>query len=794
MKDKNEFDLKRVVSRFLDYWKLYVICIISFIVLGFLFINYSTPLYTVRGELVIQDDQGKNSSFAPGSSAMESFSGLFDIKSNIYNELVILQTKDLLKKVVQSLHLDVAYFKQKGIRDIELYDKSPYYVTFIPSSDSVKTTVLNIKFEKTAGAGKINIESDELDTSFSARFDDTITTNIGKLYFTKTGNLFEKADYQTVIKSVRSVSNDILSELTIELSNPQTTVINLSYNTNVPKKGEDIVNTLITEYTNRNINEKNLISDSSIAFINARMQIVSQDLNNIEQRIQNFKQNNKIADLNEQSRLLVDNTYTSMQDLNQVNVDLEIAKNMLSYVMDEKNNTRPVPVLLTADPTFLNLVQTYNNLLIQRDRISLSISESNPIAVNIQGQIKNARANIIKSLESRISALEVSKKQIETQNSLVAGKVTDVPVQERQYENLSREQSMKQALYLYLLQKKEETAITKASNLSNASVIETPQSSSQPYFPNPILVYAISMFLGLAFPTSIVALKLMLNSRISSSEDIKEITDCPIVAEIGHSNSGSLLSIKDGGRSLLAEQFRIFRSNMNFIVSQKKCPILLFTSSMSGEGKSFISANIGQIYAISGKRVLIIEMDLRKPHVSKIFNRENGVGLTNYIISDNDYIEDYIQEVPNVQNVSLLSSGPIPPNPAELLMSPKIPALLKELKTRYDLIILDCPPIGLVTDAQIVSEFADACLFVVRERYTFKNSLELLQGLKENRKFENIYIVVNDVLKGASYKYGYGYGYGYGYYGNGNGYYHEGEKTKKSSLKKILSKTTNFFS
>ena len=789
MKDKNEFDIKKLISRFLDHWKLYVICMLVFILLGFLFINYTTPLYKVDSKILIQDDQGQESAFGTPSSTMMDFSSLFDVKNNIYNELTILQTRDLLKKVVQDLNLNVTYYKVQGPQTIELYDKSPFNVQFTPVNDSVKSTTFDIEFNNSGKGNQFSVKSEDLDTAFNGKFNDSIRTSIGTLYFTRNARTFENTAYELNINSIRSAAGAILDDMTADLTDVQTSVIDLSYNTNVPRKGEDIIRTLIAEYTNRNLSEKNRISDSSLAFINSRINLVSTDLNDIESRIQNFKQHNNLADISEQSRLLVNNASTSLTDLNNIEVQLDVARNTLSYVQDVKNNKRPIPALLTNDPTFLSLVQTYNALLVQQDRVSLSVSEINPIAQNVETQINSVRANIIKSLQSQIKALEISKNQIQAQTGAISGEVRDVPAQEREYVNLSREQGMKQALYTYLLQKKEETAITKAASLSNAVIIESPASAAKPYFPNPVLIYALSIILGFLFPTSIVILKYIANSRINTVDDIKSMTDTPILAEIGHSNKIGLLSLKEEGRSMLAEQFRVFRSNMNFLISQKQCPVILLTSSMSGEGKSFISANLGQIYAVLGKKVLLMEMDLRKPHISKVFGKDNSNGFSNFITSDaSNSVLNYVQALPDIPNAYLLSSGIIPPNPAELLSSPRVDIMMKELKEQFDMIIIDSPPIGLVTDAQILTKYADVNLFLVRERYSYKNSLQMVDELLESKKFSNLYIVVNDVLKGASHRYGYGYGYGHGYYGSSNGYYIDGMPKKKTLLKRIFSK------
>jgi capsular exopolysaccharide synthesis family protein len=265
------------------------------------------------------------------------------------------------------------------------------------------------------------------------------------------------------------------------------------------------------------------------------------------------------------------------------------------------------------------------------------------------------------------------------------------------------------------------------------------------------------------------------------------LTECNILSEIGHNEKTmELLSMEHEGRSILAEQFRIFRTNLNFLAGRKKCPRILITSSKSGEGKSFISSHLAMIYAYSGKKTLLMELDLRKPHLSEILKHKNEKGFSNLIISD-DHTEDYIKPVMHNPNLFLLNSGPIPPNPTELLMLTAVGNLFEKLSQQFDIIIIDTPPIGVVADAQILSEYSDVNLFVVRERYSFKNSLEIINDLMKNKKFQNLYIVVNDVKKGASYKYGYGYSYGYAYgNGNGNGYYGQSNKPKKNPLNKIF--------
>ncbi len=773
--DKNSgdvFDIKNTFANFLNNWKLFLLCVVVFTFLGFLFTKYVTPMYKINAKVLVQDDNPKTttSSSILSSTGLQDFGGLLDIQSNVLNEVEIIQSKDILGKVVRGMNLTTEYYKQAGIRYAEMYHNSPFNVTFTPRNDSTPATVFNLLFENSGRGQKISIEYENAftDTAFTGIFNDTLRLPLGKLYFSRTGMPFEEIPYQLKLFSVDGKVAEIVGNLLIENTNAQTTIMNLSYNSNLPKKGEDVVNRIVAEYSKRNLTEKNRISDSSIAFINSRISIVSDDLGKIEGQIQNFKQANKIADISEQSRVLIDNSSIYNDKLNQIDVQLSVANTTRNYLIDKSNNQRPVPYLINNDPTFLAIVQKYNELQVERDKVTLSISPDNPITQNLETQLANLRSDMNKSLDNQIRALNTSRNQIVAENASLRSMINNVPVQERQFVDLSREQSVKQALYLYLLQKKEETAITEASNLAGASIIASPKSDFLPYFPRTSLILAASFVLGLIIPSGIILLKSILHNRIISRDDISETTDAGILAEIGHSKT-KLLSMKEEGRSMLAEQFRVFRTNMDFITGQKKCSKILITSSMSGEGKSFIAANLSQIYAYSGKKVLLMELDLRKPHISNLLGVSNERGFTNFVISGGA-VEDFIKQLPNQQNISLLSSGPVPPNPAELLMSPVVNEMFEYASNNFDIVIVDSPPIGLVIDTQVLAKHSDVNLFVVRENVTFKNNLEIVNDLLENKKFPNLYIVVNDVKKGASYKYGYGHGYSYGH-GYGFGYY-----------------------
>lgn len=782
--EDEEFDVKKLISGLLDNWKLYFICLVLCLACGVLFIRYSTPMYYAHAKVLVQDDQSKGSSSFLGSSAFAGFSNLLNMKSNVNDELEILRTRDLMEQVVQDVNLNISYFRKGRVRSVELYKSSPFSVQFIPLRDSIPAFTCNLNFSQLGADNSFQFASDELDTTFSANFNDTILTNYALILIERTGRPFEDAGYFFTYSPTNFVVKSITENLESEITNKETNVISLTFTSSVPGKGEDILQKLITGYINRNLSEKNKISDSTITFVNSRIDIVAAELNNIEANIQGFKQSNKIADISEQSKALISNSSIYYEKLNEVEVQLNVVNSVLATIQQDANNKRPVPSLLNTDPTFLGLVEKYNTILLQRDKLLLSTTEGNPLVTNLDIQLSNLRNDMIKSLQNQQKALQLSKDRIISENAILSNMVSNVPVQERKYVDLSREQSVKQALYLFLLQKKEETAITKASNIPNAAVIETPKSEYLPYFPQKSLVMGASLIIGLLIPAGFLLIREKLTTRITSKEDIQNATDCSILGEIGRYDKPGPLLMKDQGRSVVAEQFRILRTNMDFLTAQKTCPCILLTSSITGEGKSFIAAGLGQIYAFSGKKVLLIEMDLRKPKLSSMLEVANDYGFSNFIISGK-HIREFIKPLQGNPNMFILSSGPVPPNPAEMLMKPEVADMFDYLKKQFDLIIIDSPPIGMVTDAQILCKYADVNLYVVRQGYTFKGSIEIVNDLTLNKKFPNLYLILNDVAKGTSYRYGYGYGYGYAY-----GYGYGTEEKKKKNRFKIF---TNLF-
>ena len=552
-----------------------------------------------------------------------------------------------------------------------------------------------------------------------------------------------------------------MSQLSVSVLNKQVTIIDLGLSYALPKKGEDILNTLINQYISANLDDKNTIADSTTKFIQKRLSIIGRELGDVENQVQSFKQGNKLADMSEQGKLLVQSSGAFNSDLAKAETQVTVLSDLEDYLKDEAKNKRVFPsALLPQDMVFSGLMNQYNSLLVERDQQLLSVTEESPFIKNIDNQIAGLRKGILSNIQSTKNTFVVTRDKLRSQLSRAEGEISDVPKIEKDYLKLARNQQIKQELYIFLMQKAEETAISKTSNISIAKTIDPPKSQVLPISPKKNVIYLAGIIIGLIFPITIIFLIDILNTSITTKEDISNNTSAPIIGEISHNETNDNLIVANKGRSAISEQFRALRTNLSFYLKNSNEKVILLTSSMSGEGKSFTAINLGNILALAGKKVLLMELDLRKPGLSAKLGVSNDVGFSNFTISADIKLKDIVKPLAINKNMFIISSGPLPPNPAETIMSEHTPRLMKELKEEFDYIIMDAPPVGIITDAQLLANYADVTIYLVRQKVTQKDQLTIVEDLYRSGKMKNIGIVVNDIVS----KY-YGYGYGYGTYG-----------------------------
>ena len=784
---ENEFDLGTFIKKILHNWYVFVISVFICGILAFLVIRYSTPIYKINAKVLINDDNNSKS-FGGSSGDLMDLSALMGIKSNVDNEAEVLKTRALMEKVVRDLQLNAKFYKSGNIRDVEL-NYSPFLITDILLTDSLKKTKIYINSITNAGfsisyKNPITSVEEKRKIKFG---ENLVLSQVGKFKFEKNLNFSEPLDDEYVLdlQDINEEIADLSDDITIGVTNTNVSTIDLSLLYPVPAKGERILTKLIENYTAQNVREKNRIADSTINFIDNRLVLVGQELGGIEGNIQKFKQTNKLADLTEQSKLLIDQSGDVIKQQADIETQISIIEALTFSLKNDTANTKVISSsLLQVDPVFAGLADRYNGKLLDLERLSLSSTSTNPFVSSLKSQIASLRYAILNNLAGSRKALLIKKNQFTNNFGRVEGAIKQVPAQERVYLDLARQQQIKQELYIYLLQKREETAISKTSNISNSLTIDPSKAEYKPVSPKPLLVLALAMMIGFLFPVIRIILKDTLNNRIYSKEDISNHTSVPVIGEISHNSSKETLILQKDGRSSIAEQFRALRTNLRFYLKNEMEKVILVTSSMPGEGKSFLSINFANVLAISGKKVVIMELDLRKPKVSVQFNLDNKIGFSNYVISKELEASDIIKKTGVNDNLFIISSGPIPPNPAELLIHERTQKLFNELKEQFDYIVIDSPPIGIVTDAQLLSIYSDLTLYIVRQKYTFKEQLGLAEALYQEKKMKNIGIVVNDIEPQKGYGNGYGYRYGFGA-GYGQGYYSDDVKPEKGLIAKF---------
>lgn len=765
-------DLNKVFSKLTDKWYWFLFGAVLGLLLALLYSVYTQPVYKVSAR-VLMNDQQKSGGLSKQAGALMDLGGIMGSPSSVDNEAEVLKTPDLIEKVVRRLNLNVVYSYEANLIKREIYD-SPIQLNLIVEADTIKSTILKVN---KVNENRIHVRTKDFDkeVSYAEVF---VIKGVGSVQFKRNSSVkMTEGNYLVNISSVDKRVTDLSKELSVEVSNSEVTIVDLSLNYPLQKRGEEILNTLINAYKASNLEDKNAIADSTYNFITARLNVIASELGDVEDEVSTFKQKNRLADMTEQGKLLVQNTSEFATELAQVETQISVLNDLEAYLEDETRNKRVFPTsLLPSDLIFSALMEQYNGLLSERDRTLMSVTEATPFVQNLNNQITTLRRGILSNLQNTKNTYVLTRKKLQSQLNEAQEKIEGVPQIEKNFLKLARNQQIKQELYIFLMQKAEETAISKTSNISIAKVIARPKAGVLPVSPRTNVVFVLGLFGGIFFPFIIVIIRDLFDTKIRSKEDITSATHLPLVGEISHNQTNDNLIVSHSGRSPIAEQFRALRSNLSFYLKNNGHSVILLTSSMSGEGKSFTSINLANVLGLLGKKVLLMEMDLRKPGLSNKLNIKNDVGLSNYVVDDHLKPSDIIRPLDLNKNVFLVPSGLIPPNPVELLMHERTAELIETLKNEFDYIIMDAPPIGIVTDAESLVEYADITLYLVRHHVTKRQQLQIPDQLYKTGKIKKIGLIVNDV---DSKYYGAGYGSGYGTYG---------QEQESSIFQKVLEK------
>ncbi|MDB5024592.1 MAG: wzc 1 [Mucilaginibacter sp.] len=752
---ENDYDLSllEILITYLRNWRWYLLSIFICLGLAFGYLKLSTPLYKIRTDLLIKDDKENMG----GQNDLLKSLDLFSSAKIIDNEVQILKSNTIIEKVIKDLNIQTQYFDTEGVKAKELYNNIPFEVDLISPSSIAFSTTLKFQFNDNNQVS-VNGRSFKLDT--------ILNTEAG-LVLLKKKNTESKQYYKKEIHVRFKDIDDLLLRYSLDLKidpiSKQGTVLIITLQDAIPKRGEDFLNTLINEYNHAAIEDKNKVTSTTLFFITDRIKKLSEELGSVEKNVEQYKSSNRITDISSQSQLFLESVKDNDVELNKVQIQLNVLQNLEKSLNSSQEPIRIPSMMGIEDPTVLGQVSKLAEAELKKESLLQTTTESNPLVRSYTDQINLLKQSISSSVQNLKRGLQITQEHLQSQNSRFESTIQRVPSKERGLLDVMRQQEIKNGLFTYLLQKREETAMSLASAVSDSRTIDYAKSSKYPVKPINWVIYLIFLLAALAIPTTIIYIRRLLNYKILRRADITKVTDAPILAEISHSQDPGNLPVTDNPRSMVAEQIRVLRTNLQFIIPDESQKVILFTSTISGEGKSFISLNLGASLATTGKKVIILELDLRKPKLHGSLNIENSFGLSNYLIGKAD-TKDIIKKIEIQENYFIIPSGPIPPNPAELIANGKISELIELLKKDFDYIILDAPPIGVVTDAQILSSCANTTLFIVRHNYTIKNHIHAIDEYYRTEKFKNLKIILNSVDLQIGYGSSYGYGYGYGYY------------------------------
>jgi len=757
LEENEEVSLGDLFYKFIPYWPFFLMLVIISVAGAWVYLRYKLPVYQTTATLLIKDDK----SSTPASELQDAFD-MFGAKKNVENEVEVLQSKTLMKEVVENLHLYAPVFVRGRVIHQSAYVLSPIIVE-VKYPDSIKA-VKEVHFYYNNRVKTIVIH----DVTY--RVNQWEATPYGIIRFLPNPNYYpavepakEKPDYYYFsLIPVKNAADQVLRQVNINPSSQQSTVIDLSIQGEVPERGEDILNQLLRVYNQAAILDKNQLAANTLKFVNERLAYVSNELDSVEKVLQNFKSKNRITDISAQGQIYLQTVAANDQKISDINVQLAMLDQVEQYVRGKGDLGGIVPATLgDADPVLTDLLQKLSDIELQYTQTKKIVPENNPAVVSLVDGINRLKPQILENIESQRRNLLAGRSNLSASSNDYGSMLKTIPEKEKELLSISRQQAIKNNIYTFLLQKREETALSFASAVADSRIIDKAESSDVPVSPKKQLIYLAAFLGAMVLGIVIIYLKDVLTRTIQERSDIERHTDIPFLGEVNYDRSKTPFVISEGKRSFIAEQFRQLRTSLSYMGVDETHKRILLTSSISGEGKSFIAINLGISLALMGKNVALLELDLRKPKLSEQFHISREEGLSNYLIGKIE--ADQIIKSTKFENLSLVPAGPIPPNPSELISNGRLAELLIYLEKSFDYVIIDSAPVNPVTDAYIISPLADVTLFVIRHDYTPKMFLQKLGQQHKMSTLKNPAIVYNGIRGKGVNKYGYGYGYGYGY-------------------------------
>jgi len=774
-KEESTFDLKAELFKFLTYWKLILLGFIIGGLLAYLYNRYTIPKYNTEATMMIVDDQEKNAMNATPSGGGAIFSLEDD---GIQNHIEKLKSKQLVESVVDELNHNISYFIEGNVITVEAYKSSPVLIEFI-THDSIINSLSKDFIVTPTSDTSFKLEDETIGYSENHKIGEVI--KLEDIQFTilpksgeEQGNFGRTSSVNIKIEPIRDIAAGYISKLQIAQKGQAKDILFLSLVQNTPEKSEDFLSKLMERFNEEGVENKQEVAENTTKFIQDRLEMITTELDSVEVNIADFKRENQIMDIGSGASQFQSKFSATEQEVFNTETQLELLSSV-EELLRNQGEYELLPDVGVNEGGVSGLINSYNTLVMERNMYLEGGTERNPIVKTISQQLDSLRENLFENIESTRSSLNIRLRELNQRGNVAQGKFSNFPGLEKGMRSIERQQQIKEQLYLFLLQRREEAAISSAATASVARVIDSPFTNNSPVDPAPWLILIGGFLIGLIIPIGIIFIKNFLDTKVHHKGDLSPLLKLvPFAGEVPkiEAEQSDIIALND--RSPLAESFRILRTNLAYIIQKKKkevADVIYVTSTIKGEGKTFVSFNLSRTLSSTDRKVLLIGADVRNPKLHRYTSLTKGArekGLSDYLYDHQVSPKDIISKT-NEDGIAVdvILSGPIPPNPAELLMNQRMEQLINTLKPEYDYIIVDTAPTMIVTDTLLISQLADYTLYVTRANYTEKKLLDFPKELKKQGKLKGLSVVLNDVdyskfSYGAKYGYSYGYGYGYG--------------------------------
>lgn len=795
--DEEKIDFQEVLFKYLIHWPWFLGAIIVCLIGAWIYLHTATPVYNISATVLIKDDKKGGSAGMASELENLGLNGLMSSSQNIDNEMEVLRSKTIAKEVVVDLNLYISYKDEDEFPAKDMYKTSPVLVNLIPQEAELLNEPMEVEMALYPQGGldvKLKIEDEEYQKHFD-KLPAVFPTEKGTLAFFVSPDTLatkgeEEADSKEKVRNIKAIINNPLrvaraycKNLTIEPTSKTTSVAVISLKNSSLRRGQDFINKLLEMYNTNTNNDKNEIAQKTADFIDERIGIISKELGNTEESLETFKRTAGITDLSSEAQIALTGNaeYEKKRVENQTQINL--VEDLRKYMKGDEYEVLPGNIGL-QDAGLVSQIDRYNEMLVERKRLLRTSTENNPTIINLDTSIRAMKMNVEVTLERTLQGLFITKADLDREANRFSRRISEAPGQERQFVSIARQQEIKSGLYLLLLQKREENAITLAATANNAKIIDDAIADEIPVSPKGKIIYLLALVLGVGIPLGVIYLINLTKFRIEGRVDVEKLTSLPIVGDIPLTDEKKgAVAVFENKNNLMSETFRNIRTNLQFMLENGK-KVVLVTSTISGEGKSFVSSNLAISLSLLGKKVVIVGLDIRKPGLNKVFNiPKREVGITQYLANPEKNLMDLVQPSDVSKNLFILPGGTVPPNPTELLARDGLDKAIEILKQNFDYVIMDTAPVGMVTDTLLIGRVADLSVYVCRADYTHKNEYTLINELAEKEKLPNLCTVINGIdLKRRKYGYYYGYGkygkyYGYGKrHGYGYGYGEQQDK------------------